>query len=332
MLFFRLVMMGFLTLLATLPLRADGLIHFRIATGGTGATYYPVAALMASAISNPPGGLACDKGGACGVPNLLVSALSSFGSVHNVKLLGQNAVESAFVQADIAYWAQNGQAMFKDHPHPNLRAIANLYPEEMHVVVRKDSKISTLSDLRGKRVSLDMAGSGTRADALMVLGAAGVDQNDMELFDFSLDQAAKALDLDQVDAFFYFGGYPSPAISRLASQSEIRLVPIDDNIIDQLAQKSGFFAKAKIPAGTYPGLDQAINTLSVGAIWVTDADQDADLIHAITRVLWNDNTLSKMGQGHPTGRRMLRENALMGLGLPLHPGAERYYRQAGLLD
>lgn len=306
---------------------------FRIANGSTAGTYYPIGGIIASAVSNPPGGTGCAEGGACGVPGLLVSAVSSSGSVDNVEAVGSGRVELGFAQADVAFWAQTGTGNFAGLPPiENLRAIANLYLETLHIVARANSGIKTIADLRGKRVSLDEPGSGTLVDARLVLDAAGVSDSEMTVKHLPATRAAAAIRRGDLDAFFFVGGYPAPAISQLAGQIDVRLIPIDDATAAKLSNDSRFFVRDVLPRNSYRGLEEDIPTLSVGAQWITTADQPDDLIYAITRVLWNDNTMQQLRYGHPIGKRILRENALNGIAIPLHPGAARYYREAGLLE
>ncbi|SDE10752.1 hypothetical protein SAMN05421538_10454 [Paracoccus isoporae] len=312
--------------------RRAELSFFRIANGSTAGTYYPIGGIIAAAISNPPGGPDCAEGGDCGVPGLLASAVSSAGSVENVEAVGRGSIESGFAQADVAFWAQTGTGNFSGLPPiPNLRAIARLYPETLHLVARRDAGIRALSDLRGKRVSLDEPGSGTLVDARLVLDAADIHDHELKLSHQPASRAAIALRKGELDAFFFVGGYPAPAISQLAGQADITLVPIAGEVAARLSGPNSFFVPDTLPARTYRGIEEDTPTLSVGALWITSAEQPADLIHAITRVLWNDNTMRQLRYGHPIGRRILREGALDGVAIPLHPGAARYYREAGLL-
>ncbi|MFV0408489.1 MAG: TAXI family TRAP transporter solute-binding subunit [Paracoccus sp. (in: a-proteobacteria)] len=323
--------------LSALPAGAQdkdaGLTFFRIGNGSTAGTYYPIGGIIAAAISNPPGGAPCADGGACGVPGLLASAMATAGSVANAEAVGKGSMESALAQADIAYWAQTGTGNFTGLPPiENLRAIASLYPEALHVVTRREAGIHALADLRGKRVSLDEPGSGTLVDARLILDAAGLDDRDLTLVHMSATRSAEAIRAGELDAFFFVGGYPAPAISQLAGQADIALVPVGEEVAAKLIGPDSFFLPGIVPRGTYRGVDADIPTLSVGALWITSSEQPEELIHAITRVLWNDNTMRQLRYGHPIGRRILRENALKGIAIPLHPGAERYYREAGLLQ
>lgn len=321
--------------LAESPVKSNGeppLRFFRIGNGETSGTYYAVGGVIASAISNPPGGLGCEAGGDCGVPGLLAAALASAGSVENIRALGEGRLESAFAQSDIAHLAQTGDPSWPaDQPVPGLRAIAALYPEAAHIVARKDPGLTGIKDLAGKRVSIGPAGSGTQIDAQLVLKAAGLQADQLDLRDLTTAEAARQMRAGDLDAFFMVSGWPGDVLTSLAGQSDVSLLPIDGALADHLLADHAFFRRETLPAGTYPGQTVAVETLSVPALWLTTADQPDQLIHDITRVLWNDNTLRQLRLGHPAGRAIRREDALSGISIPLHPGARDYYQGAGML-
>lgn len=305
---------------------------FRIGNGETSGTYYAIGGVIASAISNPPGGLGCEVGGDCGVPGLLAAALASAGSVENIRALDHGMLESAFAQADIAHLAQTGGTGWQgDAQVPGLRAIAALYPEVVHVITRKDAGLTRIEDLADARVSVGPAGSGTRIDALLVLKAAGLDAAQLDLLDLTTAEAARQMRAGDLDAFFMVSGWPGDVLTSLAGQSDVTLLPIDGALAAQLLAEHAFFRRATLPGGTYPGQVDPVETLSVPALWLTTEDQPQQLIHDITRVLWNDNTLRQLRLGHPAGRSIRREDALSGISIPLHPGARDYYRGAGML-
>ncbi|MCK0168398.1 TAXI family TRAP transporter solute-binding subunit [Jannaschia sp. S6380] len=306
---------------------------FRIATGGTSGTYFPIGGLIANAISNPPGSRPCEEGGACGAPGLIATAMSANGSVANVNGIAGGTIESGFSQSDVAYWAHTGTGIWEDQePVEKLRAIANLYPESIHLVASADAGIEGIGDLAGKRVSLDEPGSGTLVDARIILEAAGLTEDDIEAEYLKPSQAADRMRDGAMDAFFFVGGFPAGAIAELASQDDIVIVPIDGDAAAGILGEYEFFAEDLIPAGTYEGQDADVTTISVGAQWVTSADQPEELVYEITKALWNDNTRKLLDGGHAKGASITAETALDGIGIPLHPGAERFYREAGLLE
>ncbi|KIT17871.1 TAXI family TRAP transporter solute-binding subunit [Jannaschia aquimarina] len=306
---------------------------FRIGTGGTAGTYYPIGGLIANAISNPPGSRPCEEGGSCGVPGLVASALSANGSVANVNAIAGGALESGFAQSDVATWAQTGTGIWEGRDAvEELRAIANLYPESIHLVASADAGIASVADLAGKRVSLDEPGSGTLVDARIILDAYGLSEEDIEPEYLKPNQAGERMRDGALDAFFFVGGFPAGGIAELASQHEITLVPIAGAEAEGIFEEYGFFAEDLIPAGTYEGVDADTATISVGAQWITSANQPEELIYQITAALWNENTRKLLDAGHAKGAQITPETALDGIGIPLHPGAERFYLEAGLLQ
>ncbi|TDQ85429.1 hypothetical protein A8950_0214 [Dongia mobilis] len=312
--------------------QAQDMKFFRIGTGGTAGTYYPIGGLIANAISNPPGSRPCEEGGSCGVPGLVASALASNGSVANVNAINGGTLESGFAQSDVATWAQTGTGIWEGKPAASkLAAIANLYPESIHLVASAESGIKSVADLKGKRVSLDEPGSGTLVDARIILEGHGLAESDVQAEFLKPDQAADRMRDGAMDAFFFVGGFPAGAIAELASQHQITLVPIDGDSAAKIREKYPFFAADLVPAGTYEGVDGDVTTLSVGAQWVTSTDQPEDLVYGITKALWNDNTRKLLDSGHAKGKKIVKETALDGIGIPLHPGAERFYKEAGLL-
>jgi TRAP transporter TAXI family solute receptor len=289
---------------------------FRIGTGGTGGTYYPVGGLIGNAISS-------DK--------INVSAVATNGSVANVNAIVGGSLESGFSQADVNSWAFTATGIYEGKPKvEELRAIANLYPESVHVVVKKGLNVKSLADLKGKRVSMDEPGSGTLVNARAILAAYGITDKDIKPEYLKPQQSAEKLKDGGVDAFFSTTGYPQGAITELAATAGIELVPIDGAGRDKILAQYKFFATDKIPDGAYKDV-KGVDTISVGAQWVTSAKQDAGLVYEITKALWSDKTRAALDGGHAKGKSIRKETALTGVGIPLHPGAEKFYKEAGLL-
>jgi uncharacterized protein len=311
---------------------AQDMKFFRIGTGGTAGTYFPIGGLIANAISSPPGSRECDKGGSCGVPGLIATAVATNASVANINAIKGGSLEAGFTQSDVAYWAHSGTGVFADKGKvDDLMAITNLYPETIHLVARKGSGIKSVADLKGKRVSLDEPGSGTLIDAQLILGAYGLTEKDIKAEHLKPNASGDLLRDGALDAFFFVGGYPVGAIVELATSAGVELVPIAGPEIDKLLAENKFFATDTIPANTYGSQSADVPTISVNAILVTSAKQDADLIYGITKAIWNDNTRKLLDSGHAKGKLIKKETATVGVGIPLHPGAEKFYKEAGLL-
>ncbi|WP_105373681.1 TAXI family TRAP transporter solute-binding subunit [Neorhizobium huautlense] len=295
---------------------------FRIGTGGTAGTYYPIGGLIANAISG-----AGDKG----VQGLVSTAVASNGSVANINAIQGGSMESGFTQSDVAYWAHSGTGLYEGKGKvEDLRLIATLYPETIHLVAAKNSGIKSVADLKGKRVSIDEPGSGTIVDARIVLGAYGLTEKDIKAEHLKPGPAGERLRDGGLDAYFFVGGYPTGAISELATSSGISLVPITGPEADKLLSEYKFFSKDTVPASTYQGVAET-PTISVAAQWVTSAKQPEDLVYNITKVMWNDASRAALDAGHAKGKMITLKNAVTSLGIPLHPGAERFYKEAGVL-
>jgi TRAP transporter TAXI family solute receptor len=296
---------------------------FRIGTGGTGGTYFPVGGMIANAISEASG---------FGVKGLVATAVASNGSLANINAINGGQAEAGLTQADVAYWAFTGTGLFDGRPKiDTIRFIANLYPESVQIVVKKGSNIRSVSDLKGKRVSLDEPGSGTLIDARIVLNAWGVSEKDLKPEYLKMGPAADRMKDGALDAFFTVGGWPTGAISELAStQGGIDLVPVDGPNAEKLLQQFQFFSADTIPAEAYRGSPET-KTIAVGAQLVVSSKLSDQLVYDITKAMWNDNTRKLLDAGHAKGKLIRKETALSGAGIPVHPGAERFYREIGLI-
>jgi len=310
------------------PARAqDETRFFRIGTGPTTGNYFTIGGIIANAISNPPGSRPCDKGGSCGVPGLIAIAQTTQGSVQNIELIANQTLESGLCQSDVAYWAYSGTGMYSGgKPFDGLRAIANLYQESLHIVVRADSKIQAIGDLRGKRISLGGRGSGTRATAVLVLGAYGVSERRFNGLQLTIDKATAALQSGEADAVFFVGDAPVPALADLAKTTPLRLLPVAGDEAATLRSTYPFLTVDVIPENSY-GDNAATVTVGIGTYWLVLAGLDEALVHGITTALWHPATRKLLDQGSPLGRRIRIEQALVGLPLPVHPGAERFYAE-----
>ena len=256
---------------------------------------------------------------------------SSLGSIANVRSVGAGHYDAALAQADVAFWAYSGTGIFeRSAPLSSLRAIAGLYPEAVHLVVARDAPIQTVADLRGMRVSIDRIGSGTRADALSIMRAYGLDVGDLVLVEEGPAAAVDLMAEGKIDAFFLIAGTPASAVSELVERDIGRLVPISGPEVETLSEENRFFVAHEIAADTYPGVGR-IETVSVKALLVTSERQSLRLVHDITAALWREGNRQVLDEGHPKGREIRLETALDGVPIPFHRGAERFYRSAGMM-
>lgn len=296
---------------------AQSLDFFRIGTGGKSGTYYPIGKLVAQAINMPP--------------KLIAVPQTSNGSVSNVKDVDAGLLEAGFAQSDVVYWAYTGSGTFKGSaPVTSLRVIANLYPESIHLVARLGAHIKSVHDLKGKRVSLDQSGSGTLEDARIILKAYGLSEQDLDVEYIKPDKAAQLMEAGELDAFFIVAGYPTTTVLGLTSHGVGQLVPIDGAEAKGLLRQYGFFAQHEIPANIYIN-NAPVQTLSVGAQWIVNAKLDEKIAYEITKKVWSSAARKLLDDGHPKGREIVLNRALDGIGIPLHPGAARYYKELGVI-
>src|SRR6516164_2101047 len=315
----------------TIPGSAEEANFFRIGAAATAGSFFEIGGVLASAISKPADSPPCEEGGSCGVPGLIAVAQATEGSVQNLRMVASDQIESGIAQSDVVSWAFAGTGVFAETgPLTKLRTIASLFPENLHVVVRADGPIQTLPDLQGRRISLGQTGSGTLADARIVLAASGLTEQDLSAEYLRSGTAAAGISDGSLDGFFLIGGVPIPAVRALAATTPIRLIPIPDDVLTKMNEKYGPYDRSVIPPDTYPGVGAATSTVGFHAVWIVSADASDELIFAITKALWNEATRRLLDAHDPIGRDVRLEHALDGLPLPLHPGALRFYREAGL--
>ena len=294
-----------------------------IATGGTGGTYYPLGGALAQAISENVEGIAA-------------SAQSGNASVANCNLIARGDVETAFVQNNVADEAYNGLGPFRGHPVLNLRAIAALYPETVQVVARKAAGVKNLSDAKGKIIAVGDKGSGTEVDTHNILSLHKLNYDDIKPLYVNFSVAAQRLLDNQGDILFTSAGYPTSAIIELMRDKECNFVNLDPAAIKQLCEKYPFYVPVTIPPGTYKGQTEPVKTIAMMALWVADGKVDDELIYKAAKALWAKGATGESGAAilakiHDQGKNIKLETALKGITIPLHPGAEKFYREVGLL-
>ncbi len=295
---------------------SDGKRFFNITTGGTGGTYYPVGGALAEVLSN-------------NVENLAATAQAGNASVANCNLILNHETESAFVQNNVAYWAYEGIGSFEGKKVENVRGIASLYPEAIQLVALKDSGINSVEDLKGKKVSVGEQGSGVDFDVQNIFAAHGLTYDDIDKDYLSFSEAAQKIKDKQLDAAFVTAGYPTSSIIDISLAREITIVPIAEEKIDKMIETSPYYAKTVIPAETYKGQEEDIITATTMAMWVVDEQVDEALVYDVTKALWENR--DSLEAAHEKGKSVTMDTALDGMAIPLHPGAEKYYKEQGLI-
>jgi TRAP transporter TAXI family solute receptor len=308
------------------PCWADG-SFLRIGTGTSSGTYFLMGGLLANAISNPEGSRPCDKGGSCGVPGLVAVAQSTEGSMENINLLIKGQLESAIVQADLAYYAFYGLGPFqKQGPAPHLRVISRLYDDVIHGVVKDTSALNTLKDIKGRTIGMGESFSGTAASVPILLSYYGVSLKSFRPVFLKLEKATDDLEKGTLDGFLLVGGTPLATITDLGERVPLRLLPIPF----QPKMDPTFYRPTTIPENTYPKT-KAVPSLAIPALWLVTDAQKVPRVYAMTSSLWHPMTQAFLANGHHQGKSMILRRALEGVSIPLHAGAEQYYRQKGVL-
>ncbi len=306
---------------------AEEIRFFRIGAGSTDALHFTLGGLIAGAVSNPPGTRACERGGNCGVPGLIAIAQTTGGSIHNVEAIGDGRLESALSQADVAYWAYNGTGMFQvQGAIKNLRAVANLYQGALQIVVREGSGIDSVADLKGKRIALIKGDPGVAGTARLVLDAVGIEETQLTVETVTLGEAAARLAADTLDAIFLLDAAPVFEIAELARSTPIALLPIDGETGAGIRRDYPFLTVDIIPRNAYRGVDQT-TTIGIGMLWLVSAELDAALVYELTRALWHPSNRPILDAADPVGRSIRPATALVGVPIPLHPGAEHFYAE-----
>ncbi|MDP1626325.1 MAG: TAXI family TRAP transporter solute-binding subunit [Parvibaculum sp.] len=321
---------------ASLEEPPEAVIFFQIGTGSAGDDYFAVGERLAAAISRPPGTPRCERGMPCGVAGLVAVARSSAGPVANVRAVSAGLFDSALVAAPVLELAAQAETPFKgEKPIRNLRAIAGVYREALYLVASRNANIGSVADLRDMRVSVGPAGSGTREAALPVLAVHSLGRRTVQLSEYD---TATAIDLTlrgQLDAFFLVDALPSAEIASLADRGSINIVPIDGEEVQQLTHPGESFQPLEIPDDLYRFVP-ATRTLGVSMVWVVNEQADPDIVYKITEALFfPGNRVLLSGPALPgllPGDEKEREKfAISSIPVPLHEGAERYYRQQGLI-
>ncbi len=294
-----------------------------IGTGGITGVYYPTGGAICKIVNKKRK----EYGIRCTVE-------STGGSVFNVNAVMAGDLEFGIVQSDRQYQAVHGLAEWKDKgPQKDLRAVFSIHPESVTLVAAVDAKVNKIQDLKGKRVNIGNPGSGQRQNAIDALTAVGLDiKKDLMAEQVKAAEAPGLLQDGRIDAFFYTVGHPSGAIKEAtAGARKVKLVDVTGPGIDKLLKKYPYYAKATIPIKFYPGAvnKKDVVTFGVKATFVTSAKVPDEIVYAITKeVFENFETFKKL---HPAYEVLTKKNMLEGLSAPIHPGALKYYKEAGLM-
>jgi len=310
-----------LLLTATLALAGSALAQtfVTIGSGSTTGVYFPVATGIARLVNEANIGVRAN-------------ARSTGGSVFNINAIASGELQMGLAQNDIAYYAYNGTgiAAFDGRPVRNIRAVGILYPEVVHVVARAGAGISSIADLRGKRVVVGDVGSGTEQNARQVLEAYGLSLSDLrEAIRVNPNNALALMQDGRADAFFFTGGLGAAVVSQAAQTLREELVSVDYNRVKELAKKYPFYRAFNIDGGIYRGVDVTTPSVAVLSMWIAAESLSADVVYNMLRATFDNPEFKSI---HPNLQRFFNLNAAArNLPIPLHPGAERYYREKRII-
>ena len=293
-----------------------------IGTGGVTGVYYPTGGAIAKMVNAKR-----DK------YHIRATVESTAGSVFNVNAVMSGDLEFGVVQSDRQYQAYHGTADWAGKPQKKLRAVFSIHPEVVTIVAAADKNIRTVADLKGKVVNIGNPGSGQRGNAMDLLAAAGIDvDKDIKAESLKAAESAGMLQDGRIDAFFYTVGHPNGSVKEaVAGARKVNFVAVPKAITDKLVKKFPYYAQSDIPVEYYPGVDNKadVPTFGVKATFVTNADVPDDVVYAITKEVFdNFEAFKKL---HPAYKHLTKKDMLKGMSAPIHPGAMKYYKEAGLM-
>jgi len=290
-----------------------------IGTGGVTGTYYPTGGAICRMMNKEKKktGIRC-------------SVESTGGSVYNVNTINANELDFGIAQSDTAYQAFHGEGKFKGKAVKGLRSAIAIYPELLAFVVSKKSGIKTLADIKGKKINIDVAGSGTRMTTEIVLAAFGLKTSDLALAnELKSSEGPTMLKDSKIDGYFGVFGHPTANIKDASNSVDVDLVAIDGKPIDDLVAKYSYYAKGVISGTFYHGVEHDTPSIGVKAVLCTKDTISEKVVYTLTKtILDNFDAFKKL---HPAYKTITKESLLDGLAVPQHPGAVKAFKEAGLI-
>ena len=315
------ILCGLALFMGNAPVQAADQTFVTIGTGGVTGVYYPTGGAICRLVNKTRK-----------VHGIRCSVESTGGSVYNLNTIAAGELDMGVAQSDWQYHAYNGTSKFSDKgPNKDLRAVFSVHPEPFTVVARKDSGIKNFKDLKGKRVNIGNPGSGQRGTMEVVMKAFGWTKKDFKLAsELKSAEQSKALCDNKIDAMVFTVGHPSGSIKEASTSCDSVLVNVTGSKIDKLVKKNDYYRTATIPGGMYRGTPKDTKTFGVGATFVTSAKVPENVIYNVVKAVFeNFDSFKKL---HPAFKVLKKEEMIKdGLSAPLHKGAKKYYKEAGLM-
>ncbi|WP_461538005.1 TAXI family TRAP transporter solute-binding subunit [Spongorhabdus nitratireducens] len=296
--------------------------HVSIGTGGVTGVYYPTGSAMCKLVNRgtKQHGIRC-------------SVEATGGSVYNINTIRAGELDLGVAQSDQQFNAWNGEGAFKAKgEYKDLRSVFSVYTEAFTVVARKDADIKTFEDLKGKRVNVGNPGSGQRATMEALMAQKGWTMDAFKLVsELKAAEQAQALCDNKIDAMVYFAGHPNGAIQEATTSCDANIVAADDKATRDMVAEKSYLVSYKVPGGLYKGNDADIPTLGAKATFVTSVGADEESIYQLTKSVFEN--FDRFKRLHPAFASLDPKDMVSdGNTAPLHPGAARYFREAGLLN
>ena len=294
-----------------------GAAKLSMATGGTSGTYYGFSGVVAQVLNEKL------------ADTLNITVESTGASAANIDLVETGGNQLAIVQNDVMYYAISGTDMYADKaPYENYSAVMSCYPEYVQIVANKD--ITSIEDLKGKKVSVGDAGSGVEFNARQILAAYGIDiESDIEKNNQGFADSADSLKNGTIDAAFVVAGYPTTAVSELASTYDFNLLAVDEEHANALMSDYGFYTYGVIPGGTYGPVADDVPAVAVMATIIARNDVPEDTIYALVKGIFDNQ--ADIAAAHAKGAELSVETAVSGIDIPFHPGATKYFTEVGAM-
>lgn len=291
-----------------------GKASLKMATGGTTGTYYAYSGAVSQVLASK-------------LNNVSFDVQSTGASKANIFLVADKEADIAIVQNDVMYYASKGIDLFEgEGAVEGFSAMAGCYAEVCQIVSK--SNITSIEELKGKRVSVGDIGSGCEFNARQILDAYGFTFDDIQVNNLSFGDSATALKDDKIDAFFCVAGAPTTAIVELATSNKVNILKIDDEHAGKLIADYPFYTKFDVPGGSYKGVDSDVQTVAVVATYIVSNDLDDKLVYDMTKALFENS--DEIAKAHPKGAELNAEYSVSGISIDIHPGALKYYKEIGV--